>query len=175
MKPRNLRMNGGMMNIEKLMEEKNLDRLTCMNRKTRINQNDYIKKRKIADCTCRRKNKEWLNNKIKQIEEANRRNETWKFYKDSTVFNKKQTHIIPLCKDNNEKIISERISVLENWKQYFNNILNFETQQAKSNTEVPLQDHDEEEIEIPTYKEINNIISKLKEIKPLDQTVLHLS
>jgi hypothetical protein len=51
--------------------------------------------------------------------------------------------------------------VLENWKQYFNT-LNFETQQAKSNTEVPLQDHDEEEIEIPTYKEISNIIYKLK-------------
>jgi hypothetical protein len=40
--------------------------------------------------------------------------------------------------------------------------LNFETQQVKINTEVPLQDNDEEEIGIPTYKEINNIISKLK-------------
>jgi len=37
-----------------------------------------------------------------------------------------------------------------------------ETQQAKSNYEVPLQCNDEEDIEIPTYKEINNIISKLK-------------
>jgi 3'-phosphoadenosine 5'-phosphosulfate sulfotransferase len=61
--------------------------------------------------------------------------------------------------------------VLENWKQYFNNILKFETQQVKNNAEVPLQDHDEEEIEIPAYKDINNmninnIISKLKKIKP---------
>jgi hypothetical protein len=55
--------------------------------------------------------------------------------------------------------------VLENWKEYFNHLLNFVTQQAKSNTEVPLQDHDEEEIEIPTYKKINNIISKLKRNK----------
>jgi hypothetical protein len=55
--------------------------------------------------------------------------------------------------------------VLENWKQYFNNILNFKPQQAKNNTEVPLQDHDEEEIEVPTYKEINNMISKLKRRK----------
>jgi hypothetical protein len=65
--------------------------------------------------------------------------------------------------------------VLENWKQYFNNLLNFKTQQAKSNTEVPLQDHDEEEIEIPTYKEIITLFLNLKEIKPQDQTVLHLS
>jgi hypothetical protein len=55
--------------------------------------------------------------------------------------------------------------MLGNWKQYFNNLLNFETKQAKSNTEVPLQDHDEEEIQIPTYKEINNMISKLKRNK----------
>jgi hypothetical protein len=49
--------------------------------------------------------------------------------------------------------------------RYFNNLLNFETKQAKSNTEVPLQDHEEEEIEIPTYEEINNIISRLKRNK----------
>jgi len=51
---------------------------------------------------------------------------------------------------------------MEKWKQYFNKILNLETQQAKSNYEAPLQGNNEKEIEIPTYKEINNIISKLK-------------
>jgi hypothetical protein len=51
---------------------------------------------------------------------------------------------------------------LGKWKQYFNKILNLETQQAKSNYEAPLQSNDEEETEIPTYKEINNIISKLE-------------
>jgi len=40
--------------------------------------------------------------------------------------------------------------------------LNLETKQVKSNYEAPLQGNDKEEIEIPTCKEINNIISKLK-------------
>ena len=40
--------------------------------------------------------------------------------------------------------------------------MNLETQQAKSNTEVSPQDNNEEEIEIPTCKEIKNIVSKLK-------------
>jgi hypothetical protein len=97
----------------------------------------------MANCVYKRKKKEWLNDKIKQIEEANRRNETWKFYEDSTLFNKQQPHIIPLCKDKKGEILSERVSVLENWKQYFNNLLNFETKQAKSITKVPLQDHNE--------------------------------
>jgi hypothetical protein len=50
---------------------------------------------------------------------------------------KKTNQILPLCKDNKGEIISERISVLENWKKYFNNLMNFVTQQAKINTEVP--------------------------------------
>jgi hypothetical protein len=52
-------------------------------------------------------------------------------------------------------------------------ILNFETQQAKNNTEVSLQD-DDEEIEIPTY-ELKTLFPNLKETKPHDLTVLHLS
>jgi len=146
----------------KAMEEKTLARMKGINRRTRINQKDYMQKRKIANGIWTRKKKKWLNDKIKQIEEANRKNETQKFYKNSTFFNKKQTQLIPLCKDNNGAIISEKTLVLEKWKQYFNKILNLETQQAKSNYEAPLQGNDEEEIEIPTYKEISNIISKLK-------------
>ena len=108
------------------------------------------------------KKEEWLHDKIKQIEEENRKNETHKSYKNCAFFNKKQTQIIPLCEGNNGEIISERILVLEKWKQYFNKILNLETQQVKSKYEVPLQGNDENEIEIPTYTEINKIISKLK-------------
>ena len=68
-----------------------------------------------------------------------------------------------MCKDNNGAIISEKILVLEKRKQYFNKILNFETQQVKGNTKAPTQgNNDEEEMEIPTYKEINAIIIKLK-------------
>ena len=108
-----------------------------------------MQKRKIANGICKRKKKGWLNDKIKQIEEANRKNETQKFYKNSAFFNKKQTQLIPLCKDNNGAIISEKTLVLEKWKQYFNKILKSETQQAKSNYEAPQQGNDEEEIEIP--------------------------
>ena len=81
----------------KAMEEKNLARMKCINRRTRINQNNYMQKRKSANGICKKK-KEWLNDKIKQIEEANRKNETQKFY-ENTFFNKKQTQLIPLCKD----------------------------------------------------------------------------
>ena len=147
-----------------VIEEENLARMKRLNRRTRINQNNYKQKRTIANhvCSKKKKKKEWLNDKIKQIEEASKKNETRKFYKDSAFFNKQQPHIIPQCKDNKGEIVSERASVLENWRQYFNNLLNLETNTVKSNTDVLLQEQDEEEIEVPTYEEINNIILKLK-------------
>jgi hypothetical protein len=43
--------------------------MKCLNRSTRLNQNNYNKKRKIANGVCSRKKKEWLNDKIKQTEE----------------------------------------------------------------------------------------------------------
>jgi hypothetical protein len=57
----------------KAIEEINLAKMKCLNRRTRINQNNYKQKRKIANCVCSRKKKEWLNDKIKQIEEANKK------------------------------------------------------------------------------------------------------
>ena len=55
------------------MEEKNLARMKCINRRTRTNQTDCTQKRKTTNFICKRKKKEWLNDKIKQIEEVNRK------------------------------------------------------------------------------------------------------
>jgi hypothetical protein len=40
---------------KKATEEKNLARMKCLNRRTRINQNNYNQKRKIANCVCSKK------------------------------------------------------------------------------------------------------------------------
>jgi hypothetical protein len=44
----------------KVTEEKNLARMKCINRRTRINQNNYKQEREIANCVCKRKKKKWL-------------------------------------------------------------------------------------------------------------------
>jgi hypothetical protein len=95
-----------------------------MNRRTRANQEDYIQKRKIANDICKRKKKAWLNHRIKEIEEASRRNDLWKFYKEIKSFSKAQPPHIPLCKGQNEDLISEKVLVLQRWKQYFCELLN---------------------------------------------------
>jgi len=51
------------------IKEKNIARGKCLQRRTRATQDEYEKKRNIATKICRNKKKQWLNNKIKEIEE----------------------------------------------------------------------------------------------------------
>ena len=69
------------------IKEKNIARGKCSQRRTRATQEKYDKKRNIATKICRNKKKQWLNNKIKEIEEAHRKNEI-KFYKDIKAYSR---------------------------------------------------------------------------------------
>jgi len=58
------------------IKQKNITRMTCLWQKTRANKEHYKEKRKEANKVHKQKNKLWLNNKIMQTAEANKRNET---------------------------------------------------------------------------------------------------
>jgi hypothetical protein len=131
-----------------------------MNRRTRANQEDYIQKRKIANDICKRKKKVWLNNRIKEIEEASRRNDLQKFYKEIKSFSKAHPPQIPLCKGPNGDLISEKALVLQRWRQYFCELLNREDLMIRRYQENTLLNTDTE-ITIPAYEEINGIFNKL--------------
>jgi len=60
-------------------------------RKKLLERNVYKKepeqtKNNTHNETCNEKKKQWLNNRIKQIEEAHKQNETRKFFKDIRTF-----------------------------------------------------------------------------------------
>ena len=75
-------MNGGMKNAKKKKssKEKNDAGEKWLQLKTRISWNTYINKRNQANKVCTQKKKKWLSNKITQMEENHRRNETKKFF-----------------------------------------------------------------------------------------------
>jgi len=69
---------------------KNEARKKWLQLKTRISWNTYINKRKQANKICTQKKKKWLSNKIIQIEENHRRNDTKKnFLKEYGILNNK--------------------------------------------------------------------------------------
>jgi len=72
----------------KIIQEKNEARKGLLQLKIRISWNTYINKRKQANKICTQKKKKWLSNKILQIEENHRRNETKKCFEG--IWNFKQ-------------------------------------------------------------------------------------
>jgi hypothetical protein len=69
------------------------------------------------------KKKKWLSNKITQIEENHRRNESKKFFEGIRNYKQQETLTI-ICKDAEDNVISQSDLILERWKDYFCKILN---------------------------------------------------
>jgi hypothetical protein len=87
--------------------------------KTRASHEIYAMKRAEANRVCRNKKRNWINNKIKHIEEASDKNETRNFFKEVQFFNKQQM-VLPIhCKDKYDNILSEHRDILQRWKQFF--------------------------------------------------------
>jgi hypothetical protein len=79
--------------------------------------------RKVANKICKEKKKQWLNNRIKQVEEAHKQNEPRKFFKDIRTFQNNSSPPIFTCKYENGILKTDKQEVLDRWKQYFADIM----------------------------------------------------
>ena len=75
----------------------------------------YHQKRTKANRICRRKKKEWIEKKIKELNEANKKRDTRKFYKDVRSLSNLSTVTTMVCKDKDSNILSEQKQMLERW------------------------------------------------------------
>ena len=90
----------------KVILEKYGARLKCLQRWTRVNQENYNQKRKIANIICKNEEKECLDHKTKEIEDANKHQNVKKFNRDLKEFSKEPIINIPLCKDKNGNVLT---------------------------------------------------------------------
>jgi len=138
---------------------KNGARGKCLTRKTRINLDNYQQKRIKANTICRRKKKEWIQRRIKEINETNRKRDTRKFYKDVRNLSNLPTATTLVCRDKDGNILSDKKKILERWKNYFKQLLNPEAKRI-----ISIKAHEDPinnlELEERTYEEINEIIKK---------------
>ena len=104
---------------KRAIQENNEARGKCLIRKTRANLDIYQQKRIEANRTCRRKKKEWIKRKIKEVNETNRKKDKRKFYKDVRNLTNLPPTMTLVCKDKDGKILSEKNKF---WKDG-NNIL----------------------------------------------------
>ena len=143
-------------------QEKNDARKKCLNKETRKNREEYEEKRKITTKLCRRKKREMWNKKIAEIKSANIRKNERKFYKEVKEMSKEyQQHYI-VYKYEKGKILTEKKYVLLRLQQYFQFLLEDElqpleeTEKENENIEVL------EDIDKPTYEEMIEVISNMK-------------
>jgi hypothetical protein len=83
------------------------------NKKTRTNLEIYQQKRTNANRICRRKKKEWIEGKIKELNETNRKRDTRKFYKDVRNLSNLPIVTTMVCKDKDGNILSGKKQILE--------------------------------------------------------------
>jgi hypothetical protein len=148
------------------IKQKNKARETCLHRRTRSNQENYEQKRKIANKICRQTKKAWMYTKLKDIEMANKKNDTKKFYRDVQNLSRGPPSSLQICADEAGKLLIEKEEILKRWKQYFEQMMKQGIPHISQETEITAQEH-EENVKIirPTYKQISNIIDKLKSSK----------
>ena len=153
----------------KAIEERNIARKKCLQRRTRATQEEYEEKRRVATKICRNKKKHWLNDGIRRTEEAHTRNETMKFYKDIKTFRQAEKAGMSLlvCKDDKGSTPIEKQQVFERWKHYLSEALSRElAPDMKREREM---ENLNEKVEIPPYppihNEINGIVQKLRNNK----------
>jgi hypothetical protein len=149
---------------KRVIQGKNEARKKCLIRRTRANLDNYQQKRTKANRICRRKKKEWLDNKIKEINEINRNRDTRKLYKEVRNLSNQPSAMTLVCKDKDDNILSERKQMLERWQQYFKELLNPEIKRI-NNIEIHENSINNLEQDEPTNEEINKIIKNLKSNK----------
>jgi hypothetical protein len=119
------------------------------------------KEQKLTEYVEREKKIIWINNKIKQIEEASNKNYTRKFFKEVQFFNKQQSVLPLFCKDKNGNTLSEHGDILRRWGQYFCDLQTINTRSEELISENIISS-DAEEVPPPTYYEVNQVIEELK-------------
>ena len=99
---------GGTMNVREQSKKRMKREQNKKIIKTRTNLNIYQQKRTNINRICRRKKKEWIEVKIKGINEINRKRDTRKFYKDVRNLSNLPTVTTLVCKDKDGSILSEK-------------------------------------------------------------------
>jgi len=84
------------------------------------------------------------------------------FFKDIQTFQNDSSPPIFTCKDENGTLKTDKQEVLDRWKQYFADLMKMDKKIADQTQEESFKEN-EIEIEQPTYKEVRDIIIKLKE------------
>lgn len=145
------------------IKRKNEARDKKLQRNTRQTQEEYESRRREANRVCRRKKRGMLNEKLKEIEEKRLQKQTRNFYKGTDWFRKEFKPRLTGCKDKQGKLLGEENDIMKRWTEYFNELLNRESNQQPG--EAPQYLTAEPLLQPPTLIEVEEAVKRMKNFK----------
>jgi hypothetical protein len=115
-----------------------------------------MKQKELKLTECIKKKRIWINNKIKQIEEASNKNETRKFFKEVQFFNKQQLVLPTFGKDKSGNTLLEHGDILQRWRKYFCDLQSMNASFEELSSENTILNN-VKEVPPPTYYEGNQV------------------
>ena len=145
-----------------VVEKKNEIRKKMLQRETRATVDGYKSARKEATKLCRKKKKQWMEERVKKIEEYQAEGNIRQMYKSVRNLSTGYLPRLQVCKDKDGKLLSDQNECLERWAEHFQELY-------KSNTIDTVEEGQPQVIEIelerPSLEEVKRAILKLNNNK----------
>uniref|UniRef100_A0A8D8WVA9 Craniofacial development protein 2 n=1 Tax=Cacopsylla melanoneura TaxID=428564 RepID=A0A8D8WVA9_9HEMI len=147
---------------KQIINQKNIARTRMMNVNTRNNAERYHTLRKESKKIMRRKKREALKEKIKEIDALSKENEQRKFYAAVNRMKKGFQPTVNACRDANGEMLTNDETVLERWAQHFEELLNEDERITTVRIEEEQITEEDDMENMPTRSEIQKAIQKMK-------------
>lgn len=143
------------------IEEKNKERQKMLQRKTRQKWESYSESRRKAKRMLKKKKKDFLKRQVEEIELMRNRKETRNLYQRINSMKNGFQPKLNMCKNKEGKLLSEENEVIENWSEYFRELLNSEVINDEE-VDIPVDDID---VDSPTLDEVKLVVRNMKNNK----------
>lgn len=147
------------------LNARNIARQKYLTRCTRRTKEEYAKTRKEVRKTLREKKRACKRRELQELQEHHRLAESRKFYRGVNAERKSYQPRVSICKDMNGIIVCEKEAVINRWAEYFENLLNVDSQQDEVSREEDMVQPVESDTEPPSLEEVRESILSLKNNK----------
>ena len=147
-----------------VVERRKQAKLKFLQDPVQANRDNYFNERREASRTLRNKKRDYLKEKLNEVETNSKNKNIRDLYKGIKEFKKGYQARANVIKDENGDLLADSHSILNRWKNYFGQLLN--VHRPNRNDQDDIQIHTAEPfIPEPTLSEVEIAIEKLKKYK----------
>lgn len=148
------------------IKERNQARLTLLNEANEENKEIYKTKKEKVKKLCRKKKREYEQQRLTEIEDMAKAKSTRKFYGEVGAQKKGFQPRVQFCRDSEGELVGDKQKIIKRWKEYFERLLNIGGEEETLNRqELAVGQQEEENVETPTEGEVREIIRNQKNNK----------